>query len=185
MRRCAKRTISAIGGLGAHVFLVAPGAAHGPGSEATASGPGMMLAPGMIAAPGVVTPVHGGGPGYGQMEPGFGMMMEPSNGMMDPRMMHRMMHGMMHGATGPEYGFGYGFGPCAQNTAATGEDLDVDHVRIRMERWLALQGNERLKLGKIEAVDDDTITAEIVTVDDSLVQKLAFDRHTGWAHPIK
>ena len=53
------------------------------------------------------------------------------------------------------------------------------------ESWLAMQGNDRLKLGKIEAVDDDTITVEIVTIDDSLVQKLAVDRHNGWTRPAK
>ncbi len=106
---------------------------------------------------------------------------ESGPGVMGPK----MMHAMMHGAPGPVYGMGYGFGPCAQHAAVTGEDLDVDDVRARAERWLAAQGNERLKLGQIEAVNDDTITVEIVTVDDSLVQKLAFDRHTGWTRPIK
>jgi hypothetical protein len=54
-----------------------------------------------------------------------------------------------------------------------------------MERWLAIQGNDRLKLGKVEQVDDDTITVEIVTVDGSLVNKLAVDRHTGRTQPAK
>ncbi len=43
----------------------------------------------------------------------------------------------------------------------------------------------RLKRGKVEAKDDDTIIAEIVTVDDSLVQRLAIDRDTGSQRRIK
>ncbi len=43
----------------------------------------------------------------------------------------------------------------------------------------------RLKRGKVEAKDDDTIIAEIVTVDDSLVQGLAIDRDTGSQRRIK
>jgi hypothetical protein len=42
-----------------------------------------------------------------------------------------------------------------------------------------MQGNERLKVGDVTRTDDDTIVAEIVTVDDSLVQRLEIDRHSG------
>jgi hypothetical protein len=38
--------------------------------------------------------------------------------------------------------------------------------------------NKRLKVGDIKA-DNGTITADIVTVDNSLVQRLKVDRHTG------
>jgi hypothetical protein len=38
--------------------------------------------------------------------------------------------------------------------------------------------NKRLKVGDIKA-DDGSITADIVTVDNSLVQRLKVDRHTG------
>lgn len=93
--------------------------------------------------------------------------------------MGMMGHG--YGMTGQAYGHA----PCGQAAAQTGEDLEIGDVQTRLERWLAMQGNDRLKLGKIEAVDDDTITAEIVTVDDSLVQKLAVDRHSGQMQPAK
>jgi hypothetical protein len=33
--------------------------------------------------------------------------------------------------------------------------------------------------------DDDTIVAEIVTQEGSLVQRLEVDRHTGWTRPAK
>jgi hypothetical protein len=38
--------------------------------------------------------------------------------------------------------------------------------------------NKRLKLGDIRS-DDGTITADVVTLDNSLVQRLKVDRHTG------
>ena len=64
-------------------------------------------------------------------------------------------------------------------------DLDVDDVRKIIEGRLAMLGSDRLKAGKIEVVDDETINAEIVTVDDSLVFTLKFDRKTGAHHPIR
>jgi hypothetical protein len=48
---------------------------------------------------------------------------------------------------------------------------------------LAWQGNENLKVGEVAEKDEDTITAEIVTQDDSLVQRLEVNRHTGWMQP--
>ena len=64
-------------------------------------------------------------------------------------------------------------------------DLDVEDVRKIIEGRLVMYGSDRLKVGKIEAVNDKTITAEIVTVDDSLVFKLEFDRNTGAHHPVR
>ena len=135
-----------------------------------------------------------GGPGYGMMGGGMmggGMM----GGMMGPGAGYNGQRGFgpgHMGMMGPGYGqgfgkgAGFGFGPCGQAAAATtGEDIDVDDVTARMERWLAIQGNDRLKLGKVEQVDDDTITVEIVTVDGSLVNKLAVDRHTGRTQPAE
>ena len=49
-----------------------------------------------------------------------------------------------------------------------------------MERWLAWQGNQRLKLGEVKEKDADTITADIVTKDNSLVERFIVDRHTGF-----
>ena len=54
-----------------------------------------------------------------------------------------------------------------------------------LETRLAHWGNDRLKLGKVEATDDKTITGEIVTKDGSLVQKFAFDKTTGRHQPVK
>jgi hypothetical protein len=167
MKTLRKTTIATLAGLGAlAVAASVPALSHGMGGQnGPGYGPGYGMMGGMMGA----GPGYGGqrGPGYG---PGYGMM----KGMMGPG--HG--HGFGNGA-------GFGFGPCAQQAAATGEDIDVDDVTARMERWLAIQGNDRLKLGKVEQVDDDTITVEIVTVDGSLVNKLAVDRHTGRTQPAK
>lgn len=60
-------------------------------------------------------------------------------------------------------------------------NLSVDDVRGSVERSIAMMGNPRLKPGRIVATNDDTITAEIVTVDkEALVQRFAVNRHTGY-----
>ena len=157
MKVLRKTTIATLAGLGAlAVAASAPALSHGTGGQ---GGPGYGPGYGMMGG------MMGQGAGYGGQQgfgPGYGGMMGPGYG----------------------NGAGYGFGPCGQ-AAATGEDINIEGVQTRMERWLAMQGNDRLKLGKIEAVDDDTITVEIVTADDSLVQKLAVDRHSGQMRPTK
>ena len=53
---------------------------------------------------------------------------------------------------------------------------DSQHM---MEHRVAWAGNPNLKVGKITEKDADTIVAEIVTKDGSLVRKIDVDRHTG------
>jgi len=108
------------------------------------------------------------------------------------------MHGWMHGGYGPGRGYGpgwmhggYGPGWCWRNDGyygagrATQPDLNltVDQVKARMERWLAYQGNPHLKLGDVKEKDANTITADIVTADNSLVQRFVIDRDTGYYRP--
>jgi len=57
-------------------------------------------------------------------------------------------------------------------------NLSVDDVRGYLASQLERLNNKRLKVGNINS-GDGTITAEIVTVDDSLVQRLKVDRHSG------
>ena len=57
-------------------------------------------------------------------------------------------------------------------------NLSADEVRTYLAAQLERLGNKRLKVGDIMP-DDGTITADIVTIDDSLVQRLKVDRHTG------
>lgn len=104
-------------------------------------------------------PAPGPCPMQGMMGMGPGMM---GPGMMGPGMMG---HGMMGWYSQP---------PANLN-------LTVDDVRASVERSIAMMGNTRLKPGRIVATNDDTITAEIVTVDkEALVQRFAVNRHTGY-----
>jgi hypothetical protein len=146
---------------------------------------------------------HGMGQGHG-MPPGHGMThghgmhhdmkMGPSmhygyglgHGMMAGPGMHPG-HGMHHDMKmGPDAGQGRGLGPRMLYGWPSGEtqDLSVEGARGWLERKLDWHGNPRLKLGEVVAADDDTITAEIVTRDGSLVQKLAIDRHSGFMRQI-
>lgn len=82
--------------------------------------------------------------------------------------------GMM--GPGQGYGPGYGMGPAARPDM----DLSADDVRARLEWSLTWHGNKRLKVGEVKEADDDTIVADIVTQDNSLVQRFKVDRHTGF-----
>ena len=57
-------------------------------------------------------------------------------------------------------------------------NLSVDDVRGYLASQLEHLNNKRLKVGEIKS-GDGTITADIVTVDNSLVQRLKVDRHSG------
>ena len=57
-------------------------------------------------------------------------------------------------------------------------NLSVSDVKTNLERWLAIMGNPNLKLGKIKEMDKNTISAEIVTKDNSLVRRFEIDRTT-------
>ena len=124
-------------------------------------------------------PAYAQGPGYGMGQGmGHGMMGQG----MGPGMMHQGM-GMGPGMMGPGQ---QALGPsnCPGLVAAQGQEATVDSVTKFLEGRLAHWGNERLKLGKVEATDDKTITGEIVTKDGSLVQKFAFDKATGWPRRV-
>lgn len=90
------------------------------------------------------------------------------------------------GGYGPGYhmrGWGGGYGPRAGVQGNQTLNLSTDDVKSRMERWLAWRANPRLKLGEVKEKDADTITAEIVTKDNSVVQRFIVDRHTGFTRP--
>jgi hypothetical protein len=107
--------------------------------------------------------MHGGmGPSMMGGQMGRGMMMRP--GMMGS--------GTMQGSGGP--GMGALFGSRVRPIM----NLSIDDVRGYLALRLDRLNNKRLKIGDIKS-DDATITADIVTVDSSLVQQLKVDRHTG------
>jgi len=148
--------IAAVLALGAALIAV-PVLAHGPGGP---GGYGMM--------------------GGGQMGPGmWGQMGSGMRGQMGPGMMGSMGPGMM------------GYGPGAQGdcpyakVAYTDKKMTTADVTKFLEDRISHMGNKRLKVGEVTTKDDGAIIADIVTVDDSLVQRLEFDPKTGRHHPIK
>lgn len=107
--------------------------------------------------------------------PGFGEGMGYMQGQMG------QMGGMQGQMGGQGRGHGHGYGTpedCPYNQSLD-KPLTADDVRASLEQRLQRQGNERLKVGKVEDKDDKTIIAEIVTVDDSLVQRIEVDKATG------
>jgi len=98
------------------------------------------------------------------------MMGQSKQGMRGPGMMQgRMMQGdmMQDGVAGL---FGSRVTPIMNLSA---EDVR-GYLAVQIERLK----NKRLKVGEIK-VDDGTIIADVVTVDNSLVQRLKVNRHTG------
>ena len=98
---------------------------------------------------------------------GPGMMMGqgcwgPGCGMMGPGMMSGYGPGMMMQGHGP------GSGPGTMRTRMVWPsdlNLSTDDVKNYLERWIAMKGNPRLKVGDVKEKDADTIEADIVTTD--------------------
>ncbi len=99
----------------------------------------------------------------------------------------RMGPGMM-GGPGPWGGYGPGmmqgylYGP-GGGPGWRDLNLSTDSVKSNIERWLTWQGNPRLQVGDVKEKDADTIVADIVTKDNSLVQRLVVNRHNGYFRP--
>lgn len=108
-------------------------------------------------------------------------------GMMGSDTMHSGMGsemmggGMRHGEMGSGMmrdGTGSGTGMLFGSRVVPTMNLSVDDVRNYLNSRLDRLHNKRLKLGDVKT-DDSTITADIVTVDNSLVQRLKVNRSTG------
>jgi hypothetical protein len=111
------------------------------------------------------------GVGQDTMGPSIGSgMMRGDMGMMCP-----MMAGMMPGRDA-ETAHG-GMGALFGSRVTQMMNLSVEDVRSYLVQLDRLN-NRRLKIGNVNA-DGATISAEIVTVDNSLVQRLTVDRRTG------
>ncbi len=126
--------------------------------------------------------MQGAGPsgtmGSGTMQGGMSQdMMGP--GMMSRPMGQNMMCPMMQANQGA-----MGMGPAVRGPALFGShvtpmmNLSVEDVRSYLALQLDRLNNKRLKIGNVTA-EGETISAEIVTVDNSLVQRLKIDRRTG------
>jgi hypothetical protein len=127
--------------------------AHHPGQQAEQATPQIQPNPQMMGG----CPMMGGMMGQGK----GGTM---GSGMMGP--------GMMQGSMAP--GMGAVFG----TRVTPMMNLSVEDVRGYLTVQFDRLNNKRLKIGDVKA-DDGNITADIVTLDNSLVQRLKVDRHTG------
>jgi hypothetical protein len=143
---------------------------------ATAQGMSDRMGPGMMQGTDQPSRDRGmmqGGMGMDQcmMHSGMGSEMGQQTGrhMMGSRMMGG---GMMQG------GMRSGMGALLGSRVTPLMNLSVDDVRGYLGFQLDRLNNKRLKVGDLKS-DDATITADIVTVDNSLVQRLKVDRHTG------
>jgi hypothetical protein len=146
------------------------------------AGAGSAIAQGMMGGTGQGMMGRGmtqGDPNQGMMS--SGMMQGSGVGMMCP-----MMGGMMQGSQNM-MGSGIMMGPEKRRDGMSGlfgsrvvptMNLSVDDVRGYLVAQLGRLGNKRLKIGNINA-DGGSITAEVVTVDNSLVQRMKVDRSTG------
>lgn len=120
---------------------------------------------------------------------GYGALVAPNS----PGGWWRMGPGMMSGP-GPWGGYGpgamlgymHGYGPDGGpgwNAGWRDLNLSTDNVKTNIERWLVWQGNPRLKVGEVKEKDADTIVADIVTRDNSLVQRFVVNRRNGYFRP--
>ncbi len=175
-------------------------AVHHPEVEATApegdtADPDTPMMPGMT---GMMPPEmmqmmmrmmgEGGGPGMmGGMRGGPMAEGMPGRGMMGPGMMGQGMMGMGGMPMGPmmrgphgQMG-GHALGPGALYGMPHGAPVEMTPTRVEafLAHLLERHGNPRLEIGEITQAEDGSIIAEIVTVDGSLVQRLAFNRYPG------
>lgn len=80
-------------------------------------------------------------------------------------------------------GYGPGVASPGWNARWRDQNLSGDNVKNYLDRWIAWQGNPHLKVGDVKEKDADTIIADIVTKDNSLVQRFVIDRHNGYSRP--
>lgn len=134
---------------------------------ATAQGMRGQMGPGMMQ-------------GMGEQPKGRGMTQgSMGSDMMCPMMRSGMMQGGMMGSETMGSGMMRSRTSALFGTRVTpAMNLSVDDVRSYLASQLEHLQNKRLKVGEINA-GDGTITADIVTVDNSLVQRLKVDRRTG------
>lgn len=127
---------------------------------------GSMMRPGMM-------------PGGADRQPMDHGMMPGGTGMMCPMMRSGMMHEGMMGSHMMNSGTARGgMGALFGSRVRPVMNLSVDDVRGYLVAQLDQLNNKRLKVGDINS-GNGTITADIVTVDNSLVQRLKVDPHTG------
>ena len=122
---------------------------------------------------------RGGGYGPGWMHRGSGS--GPGWMRQGPRQGRSGGPGWMH--RGP--GVGLGFNPCGQLPGKpAGVKLTKEKAETLVKQQLARLGNPNLKLGSVKE-EATRFTAEIVTKENSLVDRLQIDKETGFIRPIR
>lgn len=122
--------------------------------------------------------------GMGQQANDREAMHGDMGGMMCPMMQSSMRHqgrmgsGMMGSGMMGMGGMGGEAGGLFGSRVTPVMNLSVEDVRAYLSSQLERLNNKRLKLGDINSADG-MITADVVTVDNSLVQRLKVDRHSG------
>lgn len=172
-----------IAGLALLALAVDPGPAAAAGSHGQAQGGGAMgqgkMGGGMMGGGPMSRGMSGGR--QGMMGRGQGMM-GGGQGMMGQGTMGNMMK-MMLGSMGQRI---MGRSMRGQGMRVVPSlNVTVKDVRLFMEKRLELVGNKRLKVGPVKQVGERIITADIVTVDNSLVRRFEIDRNTGWVKKAK
>jgi hypothetical protein len=165
-----------------------PGMPPAPPMPQDGSGTTGMMSPEMMQ---MMMRMMMGQPGDSSGQPGtMGRNMMGRNMMNDGMMADMMRGGMMMQMMGEMqrgaalHGMMAGHHLALGLTVGTPEEMTPERARSFLEDRLTWLGNPRLKLGEIATAEDGSITAEIVTVDGSLVQKLAFNRYPGLVRQI-
>ncbi len=109
------------------------------------------------------------------------MMAYPGSwwGMMGPVMMRGYAPGYSGYSGYAVVGGGRGAVGWGSSASQTNLNLSTDDVRNYFERSIAWQRNPRLKVGDVKEKDADTIVADIVTKENSLVERFIVNRHDG------
>ncbi len=121
----------------------------------------------------LVTQVFAHGPQGGQKQGNGGHMM--GSGMMGSGMMGQ---GMGHGMMGQDHERQHG-----SQDRQLQKPLDKKDARALLENYLKSMKNPNLKLGTIKDVGP-AFEAEILTIEDSLVDKIVVDKNTGLLRSI-
>ncbi len=182
MKRALKPTMAVLAGLSALALVSAPVSTAAADERSGEAGAPQLAHMGAGGGGGYASGMHmnsrgmkGGGHGMGA-----GMA-----GQDCPQASAKMGQGQHMGSA--MMGRGYRMVPPAGHRGMMGsgmrvvpqQDLTIDDVRHFFEDRLARHGNKRLKIGEVKQADDDSITADIVTADDSLVRRFKVNRHTG------
>ena len=139
---------------------------------------------GAVALTAIAVDAHGPrwGMGYGGANYGGGPCWMSPDGGYGPGMGYGWGRGHGRGMMGYGPGMG-GYNPMWGGQVLA-KELTVDDVKAFFEQRIAWRGNPNVMLGGVTEKDENTIVAEIVTKDGSLVHRIEVDRKTGRHNPV-